>query len=130
MGMQKVVLFCRSATKEQVAFQQKRLMQYTKEHDCEVVAVVIERRSGVSARRWKLNLSMRLAVKNAAGILMVDISRVSRLHKVAEKFARQLHRRKIKLYTMPNGVEEDQVGIILRYSKLAGLESAPIVSMV
>ncbi len=86
MSKQKVVLFCRSATKAQLAFQIEQLKQYAGANNCEVVAVVAERCSGVSTRRWKLNLAMRIAQKHSAGILTPNISRVSRRTQIAEKF--------------------------------------------
>lgn len=129
MGKQKVVLFCRSATTPQLAYQQERLKEYADANNCEVVAIVMDRRNGATARRWKLNLAMRIACKRSAGILVTDISKVSRNPIMSVKFARQLHRQKIELFTTVDGVEKDQVETILLYSKFAGLESYPKLSM-
>lgn len=118
MNGQKVVLLCRSATKEQLAFQQQRLTQYAEENGCEIVAIVGECKSGTSIRRFKLTMAIRLAHRNQAHILTTDISRVSRLHSVAVKYAKQLCRRAIQLFTMDEGIGKNQVENILTYANL------------
>lgn len=111
MRKQKVVLFCRSATKAQLALQIEQLKQYADANNCEVVAVVTEQRNGVSPRRWKLNLAMRIAQKHSAVILVPNISRVSRTTQTAERFLLRMKRRKIQLYTMDEGMERNQVDV-------------------
>ena len=123
MKKQKVVLFCRSATKEQLVSQLEQLKQYADANNCEVVAVVAERRNGISARRWKLNLAMRIAQKHSAGILTPNISRVSRTTQIAEKFMLKMKCRKIQLYTMTEGMERDLVDVFLIHSKMSNLVS-------
>lgn len=130
MSKQKVVLFCRSETKPQLAFQMEQLKQYADANNCEVVAVVTEQRNGVSARRWKLNLAMRIAQKRSAGILMSNISRVSRITQIAEKFLLRMKRRQIQLYTMEEGMERELVDVFPIHSKMADLVSHPYVSTV
>lgn len=51
MSKKKVVLFCRSVTASQIAYQLAQLKQYAEANNCEVVAVVTEKRNGVSVRR-------------------------------------------------------------------------------
>ena len=123
MKKQKVVLFCRSATKEQLASQLEQLKQYADANNCEVVAVVAERRNGISARRWKLNLAMRLAQKHSAGILVPSISRVSRTTQMAEKFLLRMKRRKIQLYAMDEGMVRNLVDVFLIRSKMSAIVS-------
>lgn len=130
MRKQKVVMFCRSETKSQLAFQVEQLKQYADANNCKVVAVVTEQRNGVSARRWKLNLAMRIAQKRSAGILMSNIPRVSRITQIAEKFLLRMKRRKIQLYAMEEGMERDLVDVFLIRSKMADLVSASYVSTI
>ncbi len=130
MSKQKVVLFCRSATKSQIAFQLERLTQYAKVNDCEVVAVVTERSNGVYARRWKLNLAMRLAQKHSAGILIANMSRVSRETAMAEKILQRMKHRRIQLYTTDDGVGLDMVDVMLRQSNMVDLCAFPYISIV
>ena len=130
MCKQKVVLFCRSATEEQLASQVEQLKRYADANNCEVVAVVTEQRNGVSTRRWKLNLAMRIAQKHSAGILTPNISRVSRTTQTVEKLLLRMKRRKIQLYTMAEGMERDLVNIFLIHSKMSNLVSPPYMSTV
>lgn len=130
MSKQKVVLFCRSETKPQLAFQIEQLKQYADVNNCEVVAVVAEQRKGVSGRRWKLKLVMRIAQKCSAGILMSNISRVSRITQIAEKFLLRMKRRQIQLYTMEEGMERDIADVFPIHSKLTDLVSQPYMTTV
>ena len=130
MSKQKVVLFCRSATKAQLMFQIEHLKQYADANNCEVVAVVTEQRNGVSARRWKLNLAMRIAQKHSAGILTPNISRVSRTTQMAEKFLLRMKRRKMQLYAMDEGMEKNLVDEFLIHSKMAAILSPSYMSTV
>lgn len=130
MSKQKVVLFCRSATKAQLAFQIEQLKQYAEANNCEVVAVVTEQRNGVSARRWKLNLAMRIAQKHSAGILVPSISRVSRTTQMAEKFLLRMRRRKIQLYAMDEGMARNLVDVFLIRSKMPAIVSPSYMSTV
>lgn len=130
MSKQKVVLFCRSATKAQLAFQIEQLKQYADANNCEVVAVVAERRSGVSTKRWKLNLAMRIAQKHFAGILTPNISRVSRTTQIAEKLLLRMKRRKIQLYAMDEGMARNLVDVFLIRSKMPAIVSPSYMSTV
>lgn len=130
MSKQKVVLFCRSATKTQLAFQIEQLKQYADANNCEVVAVVAERRNGTSTRRWKLNLAMRIAEKHSAGILTPNISRISRTTQMAEKFLLRMKRRKIQLYAMDEGMERNLVDEFPIHSKMAAIQSPAYMSTV
>lgn len=105
-------------------------MRYAEENDCEVVAIVTEKRNGVSARRWKLNLAMRLAQKYSAAILIRDISRMSRVTSVAIRILERLQQRRIKLYTTIEGMEKDTVEMYLLHSVLADMVSLPNMSTV
>lgn len=130
MSKMKVVLYCRSATFQQLAYQKEQLIRYAEENDCEVVAIVTEKRNGVSARRWKLNLAMRLAQKYSAAILIRDISRMSRVTAVVIRILERLQQRRIKLYTTIEGMEKDAVEMNLLHSVLADMVNLPNMSMV
>jgi len=128
MGKQKLVIFCRSATSEQLALQVERLTKYAEENNCEVVAVVQEQRTGVSNRRWKWRLAMRLAKKYEAAILVTDLSRVARDSFVVSKYAKQLRHRRIKLFSAIEGIKKDQVENMLAVAKLISWLTLPQLS--
>ena len=128
MEKQKIVIFCRSATSEQLALQVERLTKYAEENNCEVVAVVQEQRTGVSNRRWKWRLAMRLAKRYEASLLVADLSRVARDSFVASRYAMQLRHRRIKLFSAMEGIKKDQVENMLAVVKVISWLTAPQLS--
>lgn len=114
MDIQKVVLLCRSENQEQLKIQRNHLLNVAQDNNWAVVAVIIEKRNGISRRRFRLRLAMYLAQKHSAAILVEDISRVARDTSVAVEYAKQLRCRDIKLISAKDGGKADQVPSILQ----------------
>ena len=123
MDIQRVVLLCRSETREQLMIQRNYLLKIAHENNWQVVAVIMEKRKGRYRRRFRLRLAMNLAQRHRAAILVADVSRLSRDPSIAVEYAKQLRSRNITLISAKDNVKTDQVNTILQYEKLAKLAS-------
>lgn len=123
MNAQKIVLYCRASTKEQLLLQEQKLRHYALEHHQEIVAVVFDMRSGKHIRRLKLQMAVRLARRYNAAIVINDLSRISRHLKEAAKFMGQLKRRNVSLLSASEEAEDQARSIIT----LAAIVNAALV---
>lgn len=113
MKKQKMVLYCRASSHDQLILQEERLRCYTEENSGEVIGVVFDRRTGKHTKRLKLQWALHLARKHNAMLVVADLSRISRRVSESIKFANQLKRRGVDLVSVSNRNAEDQTGYML-----------------
>ena len=103
MKQQKIVLYCRFATKEQLCVQKERLREYARNHNCEVVAEIDDRCSLKRFRRWRLRGVIRVASKHEADIAVVNVSRISRKFSDLVWFTQKLSKQNLSLLSISDG---------------------------
>jgi DNA invertase Pin-like site-specific DNA recombinase len=104
---QKIVLYCRFATKEQLCIQKERLREYARNHNCEVVAEIDDRCSLKRFRRWRLRRVIRVASKHEANIAVVNVSRIAREFPNITWFNQKLSKQNLSLLSTAEGKVDD-----------------------